>query len=113
MLTLLIVFLGQCVFAVVVIFVLKKLLDKELTGAALEKFESCKQSPDIKEIIVRSASSLDDEFKRRLESVRQRKFSQANLNFQQDAALKGGVVIVVGDLFLDFSLSNRLQNFWS
>jgi len=111
--TLLILFLGQCVFAVVVIFVLKKILDKELAGAALEKFESCKTSPDIKEIVVRSASSLGDEFKNRLESVRKRKFVQANLNFQQDSALKGGVVIIVGDLLLDFSLSNRLRHFWS
>lgn len=107
------IILGQCVFAGVVIFVLKKLLDKELMRAALEKFESCKTSSDIKEIAVRSASNVNDEFKSHLESIRQRKFTEAHLNFQEDPTLKGGVVIAVGDLLLDFSLSSRLQNFWS
>ena len=95
------------------IFVLKKLLDKELMNSALEKFESCKASSDIKEIIVRSSSTINDEFKSRLESIRKRKFIQAKLDFQFDASLKGGLVIVLGDLLLDFSLSSRLQNFWS
>jgi len=62
---------------------------------------------------VRSAVAVSDEFKRHFESIRQRKFVQANLNFQEDAALKGGVVITVGELLLDFSLLSRLQNFWS
>ena len=106
-------FLGQCVFAVVVILVLKKFLDKELMRAALEKFESCKASSDITAITVRFASTLSDEFKSHLESVRKRKMPQANLNFQEDASLKGGVVIAVGDLILDFSLLSRLQHFWS
>ena len=82
-------------------------------SSALEKFESCKASPDIKEITVRSASTINDEFKSRLESIRKRKFIQAKLNFQDDVGLKGGVVIVMGDLLLDFSLSSRMQNFWS
>ena len=109
----LILFLVQCVFAVVVILVLKKFLDKELMMAALEKFESCKASSDIQEIIVHSASQVNDEFKRQLESIRKRKFVQAKLNFQENAVLKGGVVITLGDVLLDFSLSSRLKNFWS
>ena len=82
-------------------------------NAALEKFESCKISPEIKEITVRLASGVTDEFKSYLESVRKRKMPQASLDFQEDASLKGGVVIVMGELILDFSLSSRLQNFWS
>ena len=111
--TLLLLFFGQCVFAVIVIVVLKKFLDRELMMAAIEKFESCKISPDIKEIAVHSASSISDEFKSHLESIRQRKMPQANLNFQENADLRGGVVITMGDLLLDFSLSSRLQHFWS
>jgi F0F1-type ATP synthase delta subunit len=113
MLTLIMLMTGQCVFALVVIFVLKGLLDKELMSAALEKFESCKNAPDIKEITVLSASRVSDEFKSCLESVRRRKFNQAQLNFKENNELKGGIVIAVGDLLLDFSLSGRLQNFWS
>jgi len=113
MVILLYIFLGQCVFAVAVIFVLKRLLDKELMDAAFEKFESCKTSSDIKEIDVYSASRVNDEFKAHLESIRKRKMPEANLNFQENAGLKGGIVIKVGELLLDFSLSSRLQNFWS
>ena len=108
-----IIFFIQCVFALIVIFVLKKLLDKELMKSALEKFESCKASPDIKVITVRFALQVNDEFRHRFEYIQKRKFVQATLNFQEDASLKGGVVITLGDIILDFSLSQRLKNFWS
>jgi F0F1-type ATP synthase delta subunit len=109
----LIIFLGQCVFAAAVIFVLKRLLDKELMTAALEKFESCKASSDIKEITVLSASKVNHEFQHRFESIRKRKFLEAKLNFRENPELKGGVVIALGDLFLDFSFQSRLEHFWS
>ena len=111
--TLLMVLLGQCVFAVVVILVLKKLLDRELMNAALEKFEACQSSLTIKEISVFSASAINEDFKGHLESIRKRKMPSAHLNFQQNAELRGGVVIAAGDALLDFSLASRLQNFWS
>ena len=109
----LILILVQCVFAGVVIFVLKKLLDKELMMAALEKFESCKASSDIKEITVHTASKVNDDLQRKLESIRKRKFVQAKLDFKENTGLKGGVVIALGDILLDFSLSSRLHHFWS
>jgi len=106
-------FLGQCVFAVIAVFVLKNFLDKELMNAALEEFESVKNSAEIKEIHVKFASTMPrDEFKNHIESLRRRKFSQAVLSFQEDGTIKGGVVITLGDLLLDFSLSSRLKNFW-
>jgi len=113
MLTLVLLILGQCVFAVMVIFVLKRFLDKELLHAALEKFESCPASAEIKEIAVYSASGLSDEFKSQLESVRKRKMPQASLSFKENADLKGGVAIAMGEILLDFSLTSRLQHFWS
>jgi len=105
MVTILLLFVVQCVFTVVVIFVLKKIWDRELIRAALEKLETCNASPEAKEIDVRSASKISEEFKDHIESIRRRKFVQANLNIQQDPSLKGGIVITVGDLSLDFSLS--------
>ena len=108
-----ILFLGQCVFAVVAVLVLKKLLDKELMTSALEKFESCKISAEIKAIAVRSAAGVGREFIEHLEYLKRRKCPQAILNFEKDAALKGGVVIVAGEHLLDFSLSSRLQHMWS
>jgi len=113
MLIFLLLVLGQCVFVVAVVFVLKKLLDRELMMAALEKFESCKASLEIKEISVYSASRISDKYKGQIEMIRQRKFDQAKLDYLENAELKGGVVITLGDLLLDFSLATRLQNFWS
>jgi len=113
MTTLLILLLVQCLLAIGVVFVLKKILDRELIEVALENLEACKTSPDVKEIIVRLPSAVSDEIKSHLESIRKRKFIQANLNIQEDRALKGGMVIAVGDVLLDFSLSSRLQHFWS
>ena len=110
---LLLILLGQIVFAVLVVLVLKKLLDRELMNAALEKLESCKIPTEINEIAVYSASGVSDEFKRHLEAVRRQKFAQAQFNFRENAELKGGVVIAAGELLLDFSLSSRLENFWS
>jgi len=107
------IFAGQCVLVGIVIFVLKRLLDKELVQAALEGFESCKAPSDIKEIDVFSASRISDELKSHLESVRQCRFVQANLNFKENADLRGGLIIALGDIVLDFSLASRLENFWS
>lgn len=109
----LIIFLGQCVIAAIVIIVLKKLLDRELMNAALEKFESCKASADIKEITVLSSSRIKDEVQGRLESIRKRKFVQAKLIYRVEPQVKGGIVIALEDILLDFSLSSRLQNFWT
>jgi F0F1-type ATP synthase delta subunit len=92
---------------------LKKHLDRELIAAALEKLEACKVSPEIKEILVRSGGGVSDETKAHLESIRQRKFNQTQLNIQKDSTLKGGMVIAAGDLLLDFSLSGRLRHLWS
>ena len=105
--------LGQCVFALIVVFVLKKMLDKELMRAALEKFESCKASLEIKEIDIYLATAMNEEFMSHLEVIRKNKFAQARVNVQRNPDLKGGIVIKLGDLLLDFSLASRLQNFWS
>ena len=113
MVTLLMILLGQCVFAAAVVVVLLRLLDKELMNAAFEKLESCKSSTEIKELSVYSATTLSDDIKGRFESVRRRKFEGAGLNYFQNPELKGGVVIAAGDLLLDFSVMSRLQQFWS
>jgi len=107
------ILLGQCVFVMAVVFILKMLLDKELMQSALEKFGSCKDSHEIKEIVVCSASKISEALKSDLESIRKNKMPQANFNFLEDPSLKGGIVIKIGDTLLDFSLQSRLQHFWS
>ena len=105
MLTIAILITVQFVFTFIVIFVLKKLWDKELIRAAIEKFSACPSSTDVKKIMVCSASGLSEEFKSHIEAICQRKFAQASVSITQDATLKGGVVITVGDQSFDYSLS--------
>lgn len=104
---------GQCFFAVMVFLVLKKLLDRELIKAALEQFESCEIAPHTKKITVYSASRISDEYRAVLESITKSKCGGVNLNFQENALLKGGLVIAIDQLLLDFSLQSRLKHFWS
>ena len=106
----LVFFLGQCLFALGVVFVLKKLLDRELMGAALEQLETCKIPPDTRQIVVRLCSPASNEFKNHLESIRQRKFARANVDFRREAGLKGGVIIEAEGCSLDFSLAGRLRD---
>lgn len=104
---------GQVIFAVIVIVVLKKLLEKELMHAALEKFETCKLSEASQVITITSASAISEDLKGYFQTIQKRRMPQAILNFEQNASLKGGVMISAGDMVLDFSLSNRLEHFWS
>ena len=107
MVTIVTVIAVQFVLTFVVIVVLKKLWDKELIRAAIEKLEGCKAASGVAVVDVCCASAISGEFKSRLEAVCQRKFAQAQLNIHVDPSLKGGVVITLGDQSFDFSLSSR------
>ncbi len=105
MFTILILLAIQCAFTAVVVFVLKKVWDRELIRAALDKLESCPDAPQIKEIRIRSASKISAALMEQIESICRKKFAAASLDIQEDPALKGGVVIILGSESLDFSLS--------
>ncbi len=102
----------QLIIAVTVVLVLRKLLEKELIEAALERLEYFKPVQG-GECIVRFASQLDVQVENRFKSWCSRKCAGSSLCFEQDGALKGGVMIIFGNETLDFSLANRLKNFWS
>ncbi len=103
----------QLIMAVIVVLVLRKLLEKELIEAALEKLEYFKPAQGGGEFIIRVASHLDGRIEDRFKSWCGRRFAGSKISFEQDGALKGGVVIVAGGEVLDFSLANRLKNLWS
>jgi F0F1-type ATP synthase delta subunit len=103
-------FLAQGLVAAAVIFVLKRVLDKELMKAALEQLESGQIPSATGEIVVRFSAPVSDEFKNHLESIRRRRFTGAKVDFRRDAGLKGGVVIEAGEILLDFSLAGRLRD---
>jgi F0F1-type ATP synthase delta subunit len=103
----------QSLVACVVAVVLMRMLDKELIWAALEKFESFKGAQALDKVIVRSSANLSAEVVSRFNALHQRRFADGAIVFEQDKALKGGVVIIAGNEIFDFSVSNRLRHFWS
>jgi F0F1-type ATP synthase delta subunit len=103
----------QVVIAGVVIFVLKHLLNPELEKVAIEKLASLKPSIDVKVINVYHFRRLPVNIQKELRELAKNKFTNSEIIFEQSNILKGGVVIKIDSEVLDFSLSSRLENFWS
>ena len=106
----------QVVLALVVIFVLKKLLDRELVESALEQFEVLKYDGDpsvIKTIAVTARKPLGAEIQSRFKSIAARRFKGMSIDFSTDAELKGGVKVVIGKMQIDCSLNDRLERLFS
>ena len=106
------IFCVQVVIAGVVIFILKRLLDKELVEAALEKLQGLSAGDIAGEIVLR-VNRPDFKVQGRFEDLVRRRFPAAQLIVQEDAGLKGGVVLIVAGQTLDFSITSRLKGFWS
>ena len=106
------IFVVQALVAGAVIFILKRLLDKELIEAALEKFQGLNAAENTGDIAVR-LGRLDLQVRARFEELARRRFSGAKFAIEEDASLKGGVIIMIGDQMLDFSVRNRLKGFWA
>jgi F0F1-type ATP synthase delta subunit len=103
----------QLVIAGIVIFVLKRLLDRELEQAAIEKAMSLKNNEQVKLVNIYSAKVLSEQVKAQITSVVKNKFVNGKIIFEQLSNLKGGLIIKVEEEVLDFSLSSRLEHFWS
>lgn len=111
----LVVFVLQVVLALIVVFVLKKFLSRELIDVALERFEVLKYQGDLaqlKEISVVSHKPLDGSVQARIKAVAGQRFKGIPLNFSTDSTLKGGLTITVGSTIIDNSTSNRLNALW-
>ncbi len=101
--------LVQLLIAGVVIFVLKRLLDRELMLTALEKLDSLEP---VKEITVKYAGHLSDAIRSKIQSILRRKTEGIKVIFIESSELKGGLVIEAEGVVFDFSLAGRLKNFW-
>ena len=111
-----ILFAVQLAIAVIVFFVLKKLLDRELIALALERFERFKSEENahnINEILVITHRPLNALLKKRLARLVEQKFKQTPLVFKEQGKIKGGMVIQMGEHVVDFSLLSRLKGVWT
>lgn len=102
----------QVIVASVVIYGLKRRLDRELIEAAIEKLSVIKGSDEQGLIVVTSQINLKESWRFSIERIIKHKFSSAEIIFKQDPLLKGGIIINAFGQTLDFSIANRLKNFW-
>ena len=103
----------QVIVACIVIYVLGRKLDRELIEAAVEKLSVIKGSEAPGVVIVISCVPLQDQWRQAIEGLIKRKFTAAEVIFKQEVSVKGGVVIEMIGQTLDFSVANRLKNFWT
>ncbi len=103
----------QVVIGAVAVFVLVRLLDKELIEAALERLQAVSAAELFGPVHFKTARPLNPEHRGRIQSIFKRKAVQGKIIFEENLALKGGLLIAYNDQVLDFSLSSRLQKLWS
>jgi len=113
MMPLLILFIVQLMVACAVIFILKRVLDRELEKSAIEKLASFKFSGKVDKIMIYYASALSLRTKEQITSLIKQRFTCGEIVFEQLRTLKGGLMIKIADEVFDFSLSSRLESFWS
>ncbi len=108
----LIVIGAQLVVGAVIVYVLKRLLVKELFAAALEKLQNIPAAQEVGAVKVTAHGPLDAQKRTQIEVIIQRKFPELKIDFQEDLGIKGGIVIELGNMRLDYSLADRLKRLW-
>lgn len=107
------VLLLQGVAFALIIFILKKILDRNLMRMAmgdLEFLDTQGIPPSTKEISVTSHQNLKEKTKQQITHIIQRKFPQGvKVVFNTDGNLRGGMVIKVDRTCIDCSLLERLR----
>ena len=107
--------LFQIVVAAGVIYVLKRLLDKDLLLTALERATAFRPSAEMikpQQIPVISAGTLTADFKSSLAAELQAKFPLTRVEFFENSALLGGIVIEIAGEIWDHSVATRLKHLW-
>ena len=105
----------QILAIVMVLFVLKRVLERELFGLALERVSAVSffVEDGFTEIVVLSAGKIAARNEALLRSVLTGRFPRASIVFLQDASLGGGFVIQAGPCILDYSLLTRIKQLFT
>ena len=108
---LLIIFLAQVVIISIIVVVLKKKLDRNLTELAIRQLGFLKmEKGSVNPAIILSHQKLADTYKNQItQLLKGPADSSAQIDFQVDAGILGGIVMKIGARQLDYSLKNRLQ----
>jgi len=100
----------QAVLIAIIIFVLKRTLDKKLIEAAVIRLEGLDHLPDAGRVKVRSHRKVKSLYKERIEKAILKNFRAGTAAvFEIDRSLMGGVIIDAGGESIDCSLRDRLR----
>lgn len=101
---------AQLFMIAVIVFVLKKTLDKKLIDAAVVRLEGLDHLPDVRQIRVRSHRTVKPVYRERIARAVLKNFNAgAEAGFEVDRSLMGGMIITVGEESIDCSLRDRLR----
>jgi len=104
-------FLAQLIIIAIIIYILKKILDRMLIDLAVTHFEYYhpgRQSTD--PVLIISHRPLSGKDKARLDkAARKISVDPARLTYQVNKKKFGGMVIKTSDKMIDFSLRDRLR----
>jgi F0F1-type ATP synthase delta subunit len=102
----------QAIAVVIVVYVLKRLLDKELRSTTLEQaigFQPSEEARRTEKISVIAAGQLSAEFRAQLAAAFREKCPRAEVEFLENPALRGGLVVEIAGEVWDHSLTTRLK----
>ncbi|MDD3375620.1 MAG: F0F1 ATP synthase subunit delta [Candidatus Omnitrophica bacterium] len=107
------VFIMQIVVGAIVVFILKKILDYQLVELAIKTFKNVKLEPDdlkLGSILVGSPFSVSKKTQNRILELAEKKFERSmSIVIKKDKSLKGGMIIYLNSLIIDYSLVGRLK----
>lgn len=103
----------QLFVIMVIAYFLRRALQNNLVEIAIHQFEvsfAHELDPDIDEIEVIVFTRLKHSFEERIRQAASRKFKKTvKLSIKQDKAIKGGLILKIGDKIIDSSLYTRLK----
>ncbi len=107
------IFIMQIILGSIVIFVLKKILDHQLNELAVKTFKNAKLEPDdlkLGSILVSSPFRISKKIQDRIVEIAKKKFGRPmSIVIKKDRSLKGGMIIYLNSLIVDYSLVGRLK----
>jgi F0F1-type ATP synthase delta subunit len=103
----------QVIVAVIVIFILKKILDHQLEQLAIKKLEYIKldaQEQGLQFLTLVAPGQISLSVQQRISALCKKKFGHpVQLVLKKDRTLKGGLVIQLTKTVIDYSLVGRLK----
>ena len=107
------VFILQIIVGTIVVFVLKKVLDHQLVELAIKTFKYVKLEPDdlkLGSILVKSPFKVSQKTQNQILELAEKNFGRPmSIVIKKDRSLKGGMIIYLNSLIIDYSLVGRLK----